>query len=144
MPRVQEGDTVRVAYTGRFRDGGTFEIIDEEHPLEFTIGKGEMIPGFEKALEGMQPGDEKTIIIIPDDAYGAYSDELVIEVDRSEFGDDIIPDIGEQINYTDGRGISIPATVKGQSDHGITLDTNHPLAGKELTYEIKLLDIIDR
>lgn len=138
MAQAQAGDTVKVNYTGRFEDGTVFDSSENREPLEFTIGEGQVIPGFEQGVEGMSPGDSKTISIVADEAYGPHYDELVMVVDRAEFPPDMDLSVGDvlQLRQPDG-GIAL-ARVTDVDDKTATIDANHPLAGKDLTFDIKL------
>ena len=141
MPKAKMGDTVKVHYTGRLPDGTEFDSSNNEEPLEFKLGEGDVIPGFEQAVIGMEPGETKTAAISKDDAYGDYDDELILEVDLAEFPDNIAPEVGQhlQLRQEDGEPFAVVVTEVG--DDAVTLDANHPLAGQDLTFEIKLLEI---
>jgi len=142
MAQAKIGDTVRVNYTGRLDDGTVFDSSLRSGPLEFTIGDGQLIPGFENAVIGMTPGEIKTQKVLAEDAYGPHADFLVIEVDRRRVPPDLDPKVGDrlQLQHPDGRVTSVLVTEVG--DTTITLDANHPLAGKDLTFEIELLEIV--
>jgi peptidylprolyl isomerase len=139
---AKEGSTVKVHYTGKLDDGTVFDTSIERDPLEFTIGDGDVIPGFEQAVIGMTPGELKTVTIPAEEAYGPYDEELVIEVDRSKIPEDIEPEIGMQLQGTLESGAVIQYTVIAVSESTVTLDANHPLAGKDLTFDIELVDIL--
>ena len=138
---INDGKTVKVHYTGTLADGTMFDTSREREPLEFTLGRGELIPGFEEAVKDMQIGQIKTVTIPPDEAYGQYNDEMVIVVPRDRLPDGLDPAVGQQlqIQRTDGR--TDVAMVSEVSEATITLDANHPLAGKDLTFEIEILEI---
>jgi peptidylprolyl isomerase len=140
--KAKNGDKVKVHYTGKFEDGKVFDSSIEREPLEFTIGKGQVIPGFEQAVEGMSPGDTKTTDIPPEKAYGPHRKEMVTAVERNRFPADIDPKVGQrlQLRQTDGKTIRV--TVTDVSESEVTLDANHPLAGKNLTFDIKLVEIV--
>ena len=144
MIGVKFGDKVKVHYTGKLDNGEVFDNTDDKGPLTFMLGDGEVIPGFEQALVGMNPGDEKTVKISALRAYGPYLKELVVEVGKDKFVDDIEPTVGQrlQINQPDGKKFVV--TVTNISDSNVILDANHPLAGKDLTFDIQLLEIIDQ
>jgi peptidylprolyl isomerase len=136
------GDTVQVHYTGKLADGTVFDSSAERGPLEFTLGAGQMIPGFEKAVFGMKVGEKKTVTIPADEAYGPYRDELVVEVPREKLPSDVTPEVGQQLGMRLPDGGTIIVTITDVSDNNtVTIDTNHPLAGKELTFEIELVKI---
>jgi len=143
MAQAKLGDTVRVNYTGRLDDGTVFDSSLRSGPLEFTIGDGQLIPGFENAVIGMTPGETKTQRVPVDEAYGPHADFLVIEVDRRRVPPELDPKVGDrlQLQHPDGR--VTPVLVTEVTDSSITLDANHPLAGKDLTFDIELLEIIE-
>jgi len=139
---AKNGDTVNVHYTGRLGNGTVFESSVGGEPFEFTIGAGRVIPGFEQAVIGMQPGESKTVVVPPDQAYGPYRDELVMVTDRDHLPPDWEPQVGQQFPLTQPDGRVVWATVIDVSESSITLDANHHLAGKELTFDITLVEII--
>lgn len=141
MAQAKDGDTVKVHYTGKLEDGTVFDRSAEDDPLQFTVGADEVIRGFDQAVVGMSPGDRKTAEITAKDAYGARRDDLMMEVDRSDFPDHIDPTVGEQLQLQQPNGRDVVVTVTDVSDSSVTLDANHPLAGKDLTFEIELVDI---
>jgi peptidylprolyl isomerase len=109
--------------------------------LEFTIGEGMIIPGFEQAVVGMVPGDSKTELIPMDQAYGPYREDMVVVVDRNQMPTDMDPEIGQQLQIQQPTGQAIPVVVTNVSDAEVTLDANHPLAGEDLTFDIQLVEI---
>lgn len=141
MAQAQLGDTVRVHYTGKLDDGTVFDSSTSGEPLEFTIGDGNIIPGFEKAVVGMSPGDSKTEVIPAQQAYGSHRDEMVVVVDRAQMPPEMQPEIGQQLEIRQPSGESIPVVITDVSEAEITLDANHPLAGEDLTFDIKLVEI---
>jgi peptidylprolyl isomerase len=140
MSEAQQGDTVRVHYTGTLADGTVFDTSRDTDPLEFTIGAGQVIPGFDTAVSGMAPGQEKRVVIAPDDAYGERRDDLLVAVERERFPADIEPQVGQQFQMTQ-EGNTYLVTVRDVSDDAVTLDLNHPLAGEDLTFELELVEI---
>lgn len=142
MTQANLGNTVKVHYTGKLEDGTVFDTSTDRAPLEFTIGQGQIIPGFEQAVIGMQPGETKTATISSDDAYGPHRDDMVIEVDRSHFPPDLEPEVGQQLQLRQSNGQSIVVLVTDVSEQSATLDANHPLAGKDLTFEIELVEVV--
>lgn len=142
MAQAKQGDTVKVHYTGKLDDGTVFDASAERDPLEFTIGEGEIIPGFEQAVVGMEPGETKTARISPEEAYGPHMDDMTLTVDRSQFPDDVEPETGQQLQVQQPGGMVAIVTVSGVSESSVTLDANHPLAGQPLTFDIQLLDIV--
>ncbi|UCB49267.1 MAG: peptidylprolyl isomerase [Deltaproteobacteria bacterium] len=141
MSKVKSGDTVKVHYTGKLENGDVFDSSREQEPFEFTVGNKAVIPGFEKGVVGMEVGDTKTIEIPPEEAYGAKQDELVVEVKKSEFPDDITPSIGQRLQIKQQNGNPIVVTITDLTEDSITLDANHPLAGYTLFFDVEVVDI---
>lgn len=141
MVQAQQGNTVKVHYTGKLEDGTVFDSSENGDPLEFTIGSGNVIPGFEKAVVGMSLGDSKTEVIPVDDAYGPHREEMVLVVDRTQMPTDLEPEIGQQLQIQQPSGQAIPVVITDVSDSEVTLDANHPLAGEELTFDIQLVEV---
>jgi peptidylprolyl isomerase len=141
MPQAQNGDTVNIHYTGKLDDGTIFDSSVGREPLEFQIGSNQVIPGFERAVIGMAPGDAKSERIPADQAYGDRMEDMVVEVDRSHLPADLNPEIGMQLSVETEGGGRIPAVVTSVTDDSITIDANHPLAGQALTFEIELVTI---
>lgn len=142
MTQAQTGDTVRVHYTGKLADETVFDSSEGRDPLEFTIGSGEIIPGFERAVVGMEPGETRTAMVEAIDAYGPYQDEMVLEVDRGQFPDGVEPEVGQQYQIAQANGAAMVVTVTDVVGQRVTLDANHPLAGRDLTFEIELVEIV--
>lgn len=142
MATVQNGNTVKVHYTGKLHDGTVFDSsIQRNEPLEFTLGQGNMIPGFEKAVLGMEVGQSKTADIPSAEAYGPKTDEMVIEVPKKDVPDNITPEVGQQLAIKQADGRTVPVTITDVTDESITLDGNHPLAGKDLIFDIEVVEI---
>jgi peptidylprolyl isomerase len=140
---AKDGDTVQVDYTGKLADGTVFDSSAGRQPLEFTLGAGNMIPGFEKAVLGMKVGEKKTITIPADEAYGPHRDDLIIEVPRGRLPGNLVPQVGLQLEARNPDGSSAIVTIIKVTDNTtVTLDGNHPLAGKDLTFEIELVKIL--
>lgn len=142
MVQAKQGNIVKVHYTGRFEDGTVFDSSINNDPLQFTIGEGQIIPGFEEAVVGMNSGESKTITILSDKAYGPYRKEMEVVVARNQFPADMKLDVGEQLQLSQSDDKPIVVTVTNLSDSTVTLDANHPLAGKDLTFDIQLLEIV--
>ena len=142
MPGVRQGDTVKVHYTGRLDNGKVFDTSAEQDPLQFKVGGHEVIPGFEQAVLGMSVGDSRTTKISASRAYGPRRKDLVIEVDRKNIDDDTNIEIGQRLKIKQPDGKEFIVEVTGVQDSTVTLDANHPLAGKDLTFDIDLVDII--
>jgi FKBP-type peptidyl-prolyl cis-trans isomerase 2 len=141
MMTAKEGDTVKVHYTGRLPDGTTFDASDEQEPLEFTLGAGEVIPGFEAAVLGMTPGESKTATVAADAAYGPHDDEMILQVDREQFPANIEPQVGQRLQVRQDQGETFSVVVTEITPDSVTLDANHPLAGQDLTFDIQLVEI---
>jgi peptidylprolyl isomerase len=141
MTQAKQGDTVSVHYTGKLDDGTVFDSSEGGSPLEFAIGSGNVIPGFEQAVLGMSPGEAKTTTIPSDEAYGPYYEERVLVVERQQIPADLPVDIGAQLQIQQQGGMVIPVVVTDITDTEVTLDANHPLAGEDLTFEIRLVGI---
>lgn len=142
MEEAKNGDTVKVHYTGKLEDGTIFDSSANREPLQFKIGEGKIIEGFEKAVVGMNPGDEKTTKVSSDKAYGPHRNELVVAIPRKQFPEHLKPEVGQQLQMRQRDGRTSIVTVADVSESTVTIDANHPLAGKDLTFDIKLLDIV--
>jgi peptidylprolyl isomerase len=142
MAQAKQGDNVRVHYTGTFADGTIFDSSVQRETLQFTLGQGQLIPGFEQAVLGMQPGEAKTVMIAAGDAYGPHQEDLVLTVDRAAVPAQVNPQVGQRLQVRQQDGSTMVVTVTAVSDVDVTLDANHPLAGKDLTFEIQLVEIL--
>jgi len=141
MSQAKEGDKVTVHYRGFLKDGKVFDSSEGKEPLEFTIGRKMVVPGFEKAVTGMTLGETKKISLQPKEAYGEYKEGLVATVNRSEIPDDINPELGMMLQVSPEPGRPSAVTVTELNEKTLTLDGNHPLAGKELTFDLNLVSI---
>lgn len=142
MSAVQSGNAVKVHYTGKFADGEIFDTSEGDEPLAFTVGAGQVIPGFDQALVGMQTGELKNIIVPPDEAYGGREEGLVQTIRRDQFRlGDFEPEIGMAIEMRTPEGHSIPLVITELTDSSVTLDANHPLAGETLHFALQLVEI---
>lgn len=141
MTQATQGSTVKVHYTGTLSDGTVFDSSANREPLEFTLGAGQIIPGFEKAVEGLSPGEKTTTTIPSDQAYGPHNPEAVIQVEKSQLPEGLNPEVGQQLQMQRQDGQPIPVRVTGVQDASITIDANHPLAGKDLKFEIELVEV---
>ena len=141
MAQAKAGDRVRVHYTGMFDDGTEFDSSVDRDPLEFTVGTGSVIAGFDQAVLGMTPGDSKTVRILVNEAYGPHDETMVREIERSSLPNDIALEEGMQLQATGSHG-TVVFTVTGFSEEMVTLDANHPLAGHDLTFDIELIEIL--
>lgn len=141
MTQAKSNDKVKVHYTGTLNDGSVFDSSREAEPLEFTVGDGQLIKGFDEAVAGMAVGETKTVTIPAEEAYGEPNDEMVFQVERTQFAEDVTPEVGQrfQLDSPDGQQIVVCITeIEGEQ---ITLDANHPLAGQDLTFELELMEI---
>ncbi|HEY4706479.1 MAG TPA: peptidylprolyl isomerase [Thermodesulfobacteriota bacterium] len=142
MENAKHGDIVKVHYTGTLDDGIRFDTSEGREPLQFVIGEGMLIPAFEQAVVGMNPGDSKSLHVPAEDAYGPYFDELILEVDRSQIPPYIDPEEGMQLQITQDDGSSTVVKVVKLTEERVYLDANHPLAGKDLNFDLMLVDIV--
>jgi peptidylprolyl isomerase len=150
MAQAKEGDRVKVHYTGRLDDGTVFDSSEcaedecgcEHGPMEFTIGGGEVIPGFDSGVIGLEVGEAKTIHIPVDDAYGERIEEMVAVVPRGELPPEMTPEVGQQLEVTQEDGQIFQVMVVDANDESITIDANHPLAGQALNFDIRLVEIL--
>lgn len=143
MPKVKEGDTVKVHYTGKLEDGSVFDSSVSRDPLEVTLGEGKLIPGFEKAVVGLEVGDKTTANIVSADAYGERRDDLEVTIEREQLPEDIEPEVGMQLQLNQPNGQPVPVQITKVEEENIIIDANHPLAGKDLTFDIELVEIIN-
>jgi len=141
MAQAKAGDNVKVHYTGKLDDGTVFDTSEGRDPLAFKLGEGRVIPGFEQGIEGMATGDVKTIKIAAADAYGPVDASRVLQVPRKDFPADLAPEVGQQLQVGQEGGPRNVVTVTAVSDESVTLDANHPLAGKDLTFDVELVEI---
>ncbi len=139
MP-IKDGDTVQVHYTGTLEDGTVFDSSKDREPLEFVLGKGTLIPGFEAAIVGREAGETVTANLEPVLAYGEPDDQLIFEVPREEVPDHITPEVGLSLELSNEEGM-MNVVITKVSDESIELDANHPLAGKILNFEIEILSV---
>ena len=142
LATVKRGDRVKVHYKGFFEDGTVFDRSAEGEPLEFTIGKKMVIPGFENGVIGMEEGETKRVSIPPEDAYGPHRDDLVLVMEKSEMPSDIIPSVGMRLEASFPKGITAKVTITDITEEKVTLDANHPPVGEKLTFELNLIEIL--
>ena len=141
MSHAKAGDTVKIHYTGTLDDGTQFDSSQGRDPLEFELGGGQVIPGFDKAVEGMSVGESKTVAIPADQAYGEHHAQMVQEVPRTALPPDLEPEVGMGLSARNPDGSEIQLTVTEVAEDTITVDGNHPLAGKALNFDIELVSI---
>jgi FKBP-type peptidyl-prolyl cis-trans isomerase 2 len=142
MQQAQTGDKVKVHYHGKLRTGETFDSSEGREPLEFELGSGQVIKGFDDGIQGMQVGDKKTIEIPVDEAYGQKQQEMIIEFPKEQFPPEMNPEEGLQLMMSNGSGQQFPVTIVEVKEETVILDANHPLAGQELIFDLELVEII--
>lgn len=141
MSKVKNGDTVNVHYHGKLTDGTTFDSSEGKSPLKFKVGEGSVIQGFDKAILDMEVGDKKSVTIPVKEAYGQPAKENFIEFPKSEFPEEMKPAVGMQLNLSDNQGNNFPVVIAEIKEDSIILDANHPLAGKDLVFDLELVSI---
>jgi FKBP-type peptidyl-prolyl cis-trans isomerase 2 len=141
MQQVKSGDTVKVHYHGRLTDGTTFDSSEGREPLEFEVGSGSVIAGFDSGVTGMQVGEKKTVNIPVDEAYGPKQEDLYMEFPIDRFPEDMKPEAGMQLNMSNGSEQNFPVVIAEVHDDTVILDANHPLAGEDLTFDLELVEI---
>jgi peptidylprolyl isomerase len=141
MAQATSGDRVHIHYTGRLDDGTIFDSSQGREPLAFKLGEGVVIPGFEQAVLGMTKGESRTTVIPPEQAYGPPRDELLLTVPAEQLPEGYEPQVGAQLQMTTAQGQPVPVRVHAIEGETVILDANHPLAGKELTFEIELVEV---
>lgn len=142
MAPAKDGDTVKVKYTGKLDDGTVFDSSEGDDLLEFTIGDGKVIPGFDKGATGLAPGESKTVSIPCDQAYGTWREELVIKVPREEIPEGVEPKTGQRYHIPMHTGGTAIVTISEVTETEVSMDGNHPLAGKDLTFDIEMVEIV--
>lgn len=143
MSKARAGDTVRVHYTGTLDDGTIFDSTRQRGPIEFKIGQGRLAPGFEEAVIGMQTGEVRKVHLRPDKAFGRPNKQARAEMAIADLPENIKPYEGQRLSWVQPNGLPAQATVVKVREKSIILDTNHPLAGKEVNFEIELLGIME-
>lgn len=142
MQQVKSGDKIKVHYHGRLLSGETFDKSEGRDPLEFEVGSGMVIKGFDEGVKGMAVGDKKTIQIPCLEAYGAKSPEMILEMSKDKFPKDMEIEIGMVLAMSDGQGQQLPVKVTEISNEAVLLDANHQLAGQDLIFDLELVEII--
>jgi FKBP-type peptidyl-prolyl cis-trans isomerase 2 len=141
MSVATKGNTVKVHYTGKLKDGTVFDSSENREPIEFTLGDGNMIKGFDAAVHGMAVGDDKSVTIPSEEAYGDKKDEMMVDIPRTQVPADIKPEVGMDLSIQNQQGQPMPVKVVHVDDEKITLDANHPLAGQDLIFDIRLVEV---
>ncbi len=143
MDPAARGDKVKVHYTGRLTDGTVFDTsLERDEPLEFTLGQGAVIQGFEQAVLGLRPGESRSVEIPPKSAYGPHREDMTVLVERSQLPPDLDPQVGQRLEVGHANGNTLLVTVTEVTGEAVRLDGNHPLAGQTLCFEIELLAIL--
>ncbi|HMB16512.1 MAG TPA: peptidylprolyl isomerase [Pelovirga sp.] len=142
MTAVATGSKIKVHYTGTFDDGEVFDSSRQaEQPFEFEVGAGQVIPGFDNAVVGMKAGDTKQVRLTEEEAYGPYNQEMIFDADPNQFEDGLSPEVGQQFQTQMQDGTPLLLTVKAVSNDKITLDANHPMAGKALNFDLEVVEV---
>ncbi|CCH53273.1 peptidylprolyl isomerase FKBP-type [Fibrisoma limi BUZ 3] len=142
MAQAKSGDTVQVHYTGTLTDGTVFDSSEGRTPLEFQLGSGQVIRGFDEGITGMNEGERKTIQIPVEDAYGPANEEMIFTLNRTDIPADIPLEVGMTLNmHEDGNPRPIPVIVRDLTNDSVTLDANHPLAGQDLVFDVELVGV---
>ena len=142
MQQVKSGDTVKVHYHGKLTDGTTFDSSAGREPLEFEVGSGMVIKGFDDGVTGMKIGDKKTINIPVDEAYGPKQEEMLVEFPIDQFPPDLKPEVGMPLTMTTSQGQPVQVIIAEIKEDSVILDANHPLAGEDLVFDLELVEII--
>jgi peptidylprolyl isomerase len=138
---IENGQKVKIHYTGTLDDGKQFDSSAGRDPLEFEMGAGMVIPGFEKGVSGMEVGEKKTIHIPAAEAYGERREDMVMEFERTQLPDDLEPEVGMGLQMQGPQGQAIPVQITAVGEANITIDANHPLAGENLNFELELIEV---
>lgn len=144
MQQVKSGDKIKVHYHGRLTNGETFDKSEGREPLEFEVGSGMVIKGFDDGVTGMAVGDKKTINIPADEAYGPKNPDMIIDMPKDRFPKDMELEVGMPLSMSDGQGQQFQVVVAEVQDEVIILDANHPLAGEDLIFDLELVEIINK
>ncbi|MEX0684847.1 MAG: peptidylprolyl isomerase [Balneolales bacterium] len=142
MSQIKTGDTVKVHYTGKLADGSEFDSSINKEPMQFKIGEGKLIPGFEQAVVGMNVGERNTFTIPSTEAYGDRREDMNVNVEKEKLPEDLKPELGQQLQIQQQDGNAIPVVIADVTETHVTLDANHPLAGEDLTFEVEVVEIL--
>lgn len=142
MTAVATGSKIKVHYTGTFDDGEVFDSSRQaQQPFEFEVGAGQVIPGFDNAVVGMKAGETKQVRLTEDEAYGPYNQEMVFDADPNQFEEGLSPEVGQQFQTQMQDGTPLLLTVKAVNEDKVTLDANHPMAGKALNFDLEVVEV---
>jgi peptidylprolyl isomerase len=140
---AKTGDKVTVHFTGKLNDGKVFDSSREQDPIEFVVGQKAVIAGLDNAVAGMAPGEQKTVQVPSAQAYGPHLKELLVEFPRDRIPENFFPEVGQRLQVRTSDGRTMPAVVVDANDAAVTVDANHPLAGKDLTFDIELVNVVE-
>ena len=143
VAQATDGDEVQVHYTGKLEDGTIFDSSEDGEPLSFIIGENRVIPGFEQAVTGMEPGDTKTAEVEPEQAYGEHREDMVMEMERDQIPGEVDPEVGQQLQLRLENGQTVPVLITALGEDTVTIDANHPLAGRKLIFDIEVVDVAE-
>ncbi len=143
MQKVKNGDTIKIHYHGKLSDGTTFDSSEGRQPLEFEVGSGMVIAGFDQGVQDMAVGEKKSIFIPFAEAYGPVNQDMIIEFPKSQFPAEMTPEVGMQLEMSNTEGHRIPVTIIEIKEETVVLDANHALAGKDLHFDLELVEIIE-
>lgn len=141
MAQAKAGDTVQVHYTGKLKDGTVFDSSKDRQPLEFRLGEGSVIAGFEQAVDGMETGQTVTTTVDPENGYGERREDMVLQVESNQLPEDLDPEVGQQLQLQLQNGQQVPVVVTNVENGTVTIDANHPLAGETLVFDIELIGV---
>jgi peptidylprolyl isomerase len=140
--KVKKGDKIRVHYTGKLKDGKEFDSSLNREPLEFEVGAGNVIAGFENAVVDLKPGEKKTVTVHPDKAYGDRDENLLVEMPKKSIPKGVNPEVGMRLQLVNAQGQAVPVVVTEIFEDTVRLDANHPLAGETLVFDIEVVEIL--
>jgi peptidylprolyl isomerase len=141
MKEAEVGDLVSVHYTGKLKNGEVFDSSKERNPLEFTLGSKELLAGFEDGVVGMKPGETKSVMLEPENAFGDRREDLLLKLPKKEFPQNITPSVGLQLTLSNASGNQMTVVITEVGEDSVTLDGNHPLSGQTVVFDIELVEI---
>lgn len=142
MAGIKINDVIKVHYVGKFENGNVFDSSEHREPLEFKVGEGNLIPGFENSVLGMKPGEKKTINIPAEEAYGETYADLIQEIEKQYLPEDILPEVGMELVTQTQEGQELYVTITEVRENSVIIDGNHPLAGKNLVFDITVIEVL--
>jgi len=141
MTKIKSGDKVKLHYNAKIKDGTLYQSTENRKPEQFDLGEGQIIEGIRKNLIGMEVGEKKSFTVTPDEGFGAHDENLIVEVDRKQFPEDMTPFVGQQLRMERDGGEEVTVIVTGMTTDIVTIDANHPLAGKTLEFDVEIVEI---